>query len=108
MELTLNLPNGDSKQLIADDVLFIPKLFCNLLPVARITETGRFVNFTKCKCKILDKSNQLLAEGNKVGKRYYLDCNKKETASICSEDQNVLWHQRFCHLGQDNLHKLLT
>ena len=27
VELTLNLPNGDGKQLIADDVLFIPKLF---------------------------------------------------------------------------------
>ena len=100
--------NGDSKQLIVDDVLFIPKLFCNLLSVVRITETGRFVNFTECKCKILDKSNQLLAAGNKVGKLYYLECNRKETASICSEDQNVLWHQRFCYLGQDNLHKLVT
>ena len=108
VELTLNLPNGDSKQLIADDILFIPKVFCNLLSVARITETGRFVNFNKCKCEILDKCNQLLAVGNKVGKFYYLDCNKKETTSICSEDQNVLWHQRFCHLGQDNLHKLVT
>ena len=82
MELTLNLPNGDSKQLIADDVLFIPKLFCNLLSVARITETGRFVNFTKCKCEILDEFNQLIAVGNKEGKLYYLDCNKMETASI--------------------------
>ena len=99
VELTLNLTNGDSKQLIVDDVLFIPKLFCNFLSVTRITETGRFVNFTEFKCKILDKSNQLLAVGNKVGKLYYLECNTKETASICSEDQNVFWHQRFCHLG---------
>ena len=133
-----NLPNGipvevgDGRNLIAESigkvilenngkrcflekVLYVPSLSHNLLSVSRVAESGKVVEFDDRKCKILsgDKSCELIS-GTKKGLLYLLDTEihpefESDTALFTSHTSNYdIWHRRFCHLGKDNLKKLLN
>ena len=108
VSLKVNLPSRKSNCFL-ENVLYVPKLFCNLLSISKITESGKFTEFSETKCKIFSKTHSLLAIGDKIGKLYYLNCTEADSAlsSVVSSDSSeFLWHRRFCHLGADNMRKL--
>ena len=85
---------------------------CNLSSVGRINEFGGKTTFSDTVCEVHSDDNVLLAVGNKVGTLYYLNCTSptisEANVSESIENKVKLWHQRFCHLGYDNLRKLLN
>ena len=67
--------------------------------------------FTENNCKIFNKQNTLVAVGIKRGKLYFFNCSsdyKSDRSFLCNSSNSALWHKRYCHLGIDNLQKLIT
>ena len=49
--------------------------------------------------------------GIKRGKLYFLNCSsyyESDRSLVCDSSNSALWHKRYCHLGYDNLQKLIT
>ena len=107
--LKVNLPNNKVETRILNNVLYVPDLAYNLISVSQVTLGGKVTNFYENSCKILNKKSKLLAVGKKLGKLYVLDCFQKAVAQ-CSNviSDEILWHRRFCHLGINNVRKLIS
>ena len=110
--LNLILYDGRTRDCLLDRVLYIPDITQNLLSVSKVAKGGNFTQFCDEDCKIFNENNELLALGSKIGELYYLNCSRRisEKANVgstmnCNE---VIWHRRFCHLGYDNMNKLVT
>lgn len=110
--LKLNLSDA-VKNCTLEEVLFVPELSHNLLSISRVTKGGKITEFTETMCNIISDKT-VVATGTKVGRLYYLDCCevKFDQVESCNVSNNkldqYLWHQRFCHLGINNLRKLVT
>ena len=80
------------------NVLYVPKLACNLFSVRAAASKGNIVKFSRSRCWIRDRSGKLYGMGSLVGKLYQLDCEPApvEDASVVCERRNDvdLWHQR--------------
>ena len=74
-EVVLNmvLLNGESKFCTLYDVLYVPELSYNLLSVAKASQKGKIVKFTKSTCYMLDKRHKMVAKATKIGSLYHLD-----------------------------------
>ena len=110
IQLKLQLSSGKTTNCVVKNVLFVPKLASNLLGVGKLAERGRVVRFMENNCKILNKQNTLVAVGLKRGKLYFLNCSsccKTDRSLLCTSNNSALWHKRYCHLGYDNLLKLI-
>ena len=57
IQLKLQLSSGKTTNCVIKDVLFVPKLACNLHSVGKLAESGRVVRFTENNCKIFNKQN---------------------------------------------------
>lgn len=109
VSLNVNLPNNMVENRTLEKVLYVPELAHNLISISQVTQGGKATVFHQQSCKIFSKKNKLLAVGKKIGKLYMLDCFQKVTAhcsNVCSDE--VLWHRRFCHLGMNNVRKLIS
>ena len=102
------LAGGKHKKCELRDVLFVPKLSYNLLSVAKATEAGCFVNFEGSVCKISRGGDGVtIAVANKVGCLYHLDFKREiERSSVANASREMLWHQRYGHLGAPGMKKL--
>lgn len=109
VELDMVLPNGKVKSCTLYDVLYVPDLSYNLVSVAKASQKGKVVKFTKSACYILDKQHRMFAKATKVGGLYKLDYKlNHERANVVeqSESKEDLWHKRFGHLGVGSLQSL--
>lgn len=111
IELTIKSENG-TDNLKIDDVLLVPDLFTNLLSVSKLVKTGLTVTFAESGCKIISKQGKVIANGSLSADIFKLD-KWEPTAETTSssvltstQDEMELWHQRYAHLGHDNLCKL--
>ena len=109
VSLKVNLPNNKVENRTLEKVLYVPDLAHNLISISQVTLGGKITKFYEHSCKIFSKENKLLAVGKRLGKLYMLDCFQK-TAAHCSNvySDEVLWHRRFCHLGMNNVRKLIS
>ena len=73
VELDIVLPNGKVKSCTLCDVLYVPELSYNLISVAKASQKGKIVRFTKSACYMLDKSHKIVAKATRVGGLYQLD-----------------------------------
>lgn len=102
--LMLNIGNK-VRTTTLENVLYVPKLACNLFSISRANKNGRTTEFNEKACKVYSKNRETLAVGTRKGNLYYLNCsfNSKQayTAKLNNghSDDYFLWHQRFCHLG---------
>ena len=98
---------SDSKRAVMYNVLYVPKLACNLFSVRAAAGKGNIVKFGRSRCWIRDRNGKLYGMGSLVGKLYQLDCEPApvEDASVVSERRNDvdLWHQRLGHLNGQRL-----
>ena len=85
-----------------NDVLYVPRLACNLFSVRAATRSGNQVKFGHKNCWIRNGSGHLFGVGTLVGKLYQLDCEVKysvgEHAGSVPE-RNDLWHERLGDLN---------
>ena len=98
---------SDPKRAVVHQVLYVPKLACNLFSVRAAAAKGNSIKFSHSKCWIRDRDGKLRGMGSLVDKVYQLKCEPvtKEIASTVLEERNDadLWHQRLGHLNKQQL-----
>lgn len=108
--LEMQLPNNNVRSCHLYNVLYVPSLAYNLLSIPMATKSNYLTVFRKDQCQIFDQKEQLLALGEKVGSLFYLKCSvqirHKLNATRDIKCDNLLWHKRYCHLGEQNLLKI--
>ncbi len=103
VDLSMQFKVSDPKRCVMYQVLYVPKLACNLFSVRAAASIGNFLKFGKSKC------GRLLGMGYLVGKLYQLDCKTTtpEYASVAARNQQEesadLWHQRLGHVNQQQI-----
>lgn len=100
----------ESKKAVLHDVLFVPKLTCNLFSVRAAVSKGNAVEFGPQKCCIWDGNGKLHGMGSLVDKLYQLDCQVAITTDIAnvsveSSQGSDLWHQCLGHVHELRLKK---
>ena len=96
-----------TQRLVLKDVLYLPDLEKNLLPVRAMAKLEALVEFSASECKIT-RNEKLLAIGKLAGKLYFLMLASIEhvhlaESSICDKQ---LWHHRLGHLSMEDVKKL--
>lgn len=64
----------ESRKEVLYDVLYVPKLTCNLFSVRAAVSEGNAIEFGPQKCCIRDEYGKLHGMGSLVDKLYQLDC----------------------------------
>ena len=94
------------------NVLYVPKLACNLFSVRAAASKSKSVKFSDDKCWIYNRAGNVCGTGSLVDKLYQLDCEavSSEHASMVSEQGHDLdlWHQRLGYLGGQRLQETIN
>ena len=102
---------SDPKRTVVHQVLYVPKLACNLFSVRRAAAKGNSVKFSHSKCWIRDRNGKLRGMGSLVDKIYHLNCEpatKEEVSAALEERSDAdLWYQRLGHLNKQQLMKIV-
>ena len=106
--LNLKLPSGKSLKCQLKNVLYVPKLAHNLISVSQITNDGKTIKFFDESCKIM-QNDRMIAHGTKMNNLFILDrvIGESSVALSSNVSESELWHRRFCHLGINNLNKII-
>lgn len=96
-----------------ENVLFVPELTLNLMSLRRLESSGKKVIFHKGKVVVEDADQDVVATGKQVGVLYAMDFQYLTTPNSAMVTGKVtkeldLWHQRYGHLGNGNLMKLIN
>ena len=96
----------EPKRAVLYNVLYVPKLTCNLFSVRAAVSMGNAVEIGPKQCCIYDENGELRGIGSLADKLrlYQLDCQVASVASsqgTCSD----LWHQRLGHVHESRLKK---
>ena len=65
---------SESKQTVLYDVLYVPKLSCNLFSIRAAASKGSIVKFGQSRCWIQNRNGDLCGMRSLVGKLYQVDC----------------------------------
>lgn len=111
VKIAMLFDNYNTMNCEIENVLYVPKLSCNLFSVKSATNKGKVVQFGHSKCWIRDANGKLCGTGSLVNKMYQLNCetiSQKEYASVASADQTGmdLWHQRLGHTNGQRLKEI--
>ena len=107
--LHLKVPGRKTQRTVMKDVLYVPDLALNMLSVPKANEKGCTVVFKGDKCEVT-KEGKVLATGRRSGSLYYLDFASTPKAHVTTaekESKEDLWHQRYGHLSEISLKKLV-
>lgn len=116
--VTHSVVNNEKIQIRMEDVLYIPDLALNLLSLRRLESSGKKVTFYN-GCVTVEVDGEVVATGRQSGRLYCMnfECEQKKTFQASEASAMIsgkvprkleLWHQRYGHLGSDNLAKLLS
>ena len=91
------------------NVLHVPTITKNLVPVGQIVDWGMRVRFTHLGCYIKEEG-KVIGQGCHEGRMFILDTNQVETA-LFAKGQMVeldidLWHKWFGHVNLTRLHEM--
>ncbi|XP_022794843.1 uncharacterized protein LOC111333514 [Stylophora pistillata] len=95
----------ESKKAVLYDVLYVPKLTCNLFSVRVVVSKGNALEFGPQKCCIWDGNGKLRGMGSLVDKLFQLDCQvaiTTDTVHVSAESSpgSDLWRQRLGHVHE--------
>ena len=93
------------------NVLFMPKLTCNLFSVSTVVARGYVVQFDKNDLHIYIKKNEIIGQGKLMGKLYHLCCQSCESAFVLNASKTSeldLWHHRLGHLNDQMLKQAIN
>ena len=95
------------RRCILNEVLYVPKLSCNLLSVSKTTEKGNDVKFYDDTCVIRDVNRNPVAIATRVGVLYHIMTNQPHaTTASTTPSKEDIWHRRYGQLSLKNLQKL--
>ena len=107
VKLDTILPGGSTQKCRLENVLFVPKLSYSLLSVSKASEAGKTTKFNQSGCQILNKEKKIVASATRVGNLYHLKYHRKEqNLNVAEKSNEMLWHRRYGHLGEQNLKNL--
>ena len=67
------------------------------------------MKFSKLGCQILNYRGKIVASATRVGNLYFLKYqNKGQSINIVKTCNEMLWHRRYGHLGEQNLKNLVN
>ena len=72
VDMEMLLPNGGSRMCALKNVLYIPKLACNLVSVSKAAQAGKTIEFYNSSCEFVNSSNETIAFATRQGSFYYL------------------------------------
>ena len=106
VQINMLFPGTEAKKAVLYDVLYVPKLTCNLFSVRAAVAKGNAVEFGPDSCRIWDENGKLRGKGSLSDKLYQLDCQVVCTgyASV-AQSRSDLWHQRLGHVHESRLKK---
>ena len=91
------------------DLVYMPRLSCDLLSVLRAFDAEYILNFSKQGVKILSKQKEVVGMANRVGTLYHLEFCRKQQANVAEKNsKEKLWHRRYGHLEEQNLKTLAS
>ena len=104
--------NGEVRGTLKE-VLYVPKLACNLFSVRAAASNGLVVQIGHSMCWIKNSSGKVVGRGRLFGKMYQLDCQVNKPAghaSVATDSSNKLdlWHQRMAHLNIGHIKTMLS
>lgn len=99
------LVNEQIRDIIIQDVLYVPELGVNLLSVRKITEKGYIVKFDEHTCDIVNANGDIMAVAKPRNNIYSL-VQPVNIAYSCKSDTTSVWHRRLGHLNRVSM-KLL-
>ena len=108
------LENNMPRKVTMCNVLYVPKLTCNLFSVRATVTMGNTVKFENDSCWIYDRNGLLLGTGSLFGKLYYLKYESitQEYVSVATrsvvKNKADLWHQRLGHLNENQLREMAS
>ena len=110
IRMNMLFEDPESKKAVLYDVLYVPKLTCNLFSVRAAVAKGNAIEFDPQKCCIWDQNGMFHGMGSLADKLYQLDCQVAPTvdtayASVASSQGSDLWHQRLGHVHEQSLKK---
>ena len=108
--LCLEVPGGKTQRTAVRDVLYVPGLAFNLFSVPMANQKGCAVVFENGKSEVM-REGRVMATGSRSGSLYYLDCKSTPEAHVTTgekESKEDLWHQRYGHLSETSLKKLVN
>ena len=109
INLIMKFQISKPKRVVMYNVLYIPKLACNLFSVRAAANRGNTIKFGKTNCHIRDSNGKLVGMGSLADKLYYLKCEAiiQEQASVSvTKGKADLWHQRLGHLNEQQLREM--
>ena len=94
MQMNMLFPGTETKKAVLYNVLYVPKLTCNLFSVRAAVAKGNAVEFDLNHCCIWDENGKLRGMGSPADKLYQLDCQVVSTgyATVASSHGSDLWH----------------
>ena len=106
VQMNMLFPATEVKKAVLYDVLYVPKLTCNLFSVRAAVAKGNAVEFGPNNCCIWDEKGKLRGMGSLADKLYQLDCEVVSTgyASV-AQSRSDLWHQCLGHVHESRLKK---
>ena len=106
VHMNMLIPGIEDKKAVLYDVLYVPKLTCNMFSVRAAVAKGNAVEFGPNDCCIWDENGKLRGKGSLADKLYQLDCQVVTTryASVASS-RSDLWHQRLGYVHESRLKK---
>jgi hypothetical protein len=89
------------------DVLYVPKLSCNLLSVGAAADQKLTVEFNKENCRFKTEDGKTVATGRRINKMYKLDKFQENASLAKSYNHLKLWHQRLGHINETSLRQMV-
>ena len=87
---------GKIRRLVVHNVLFAPKLTCNLFTVRAAAAKGNQVKFGEKKCWIRNNKGKLCGMGSLVEKLYQVNCEStpiiQASVAVQAKEELNLWH----------------
>lgn len=101
--------DGYPKVVELKDTLFVPDLRSNLVSVAKITDTGHAVTFTKDSATITDQEGRVRLSAVRKNNLYFLSQNSQfaKVSAIVSQEDLKEWHEKLGHLNFKDVVKII-
>lgn len=101
----VNITTSYNYNITVKDVLCVPTLTTNLLSVSELIKNGNSVVFEPNKCKIRNKSGDLVADADLIDGVYKLNL-QTQNCLLTSAVNGETWHRRLGHINSNDMNKM--
>ncbi|GAU50483.1 hypothetical protein TSUD_409690 [Trifolium subterraneum] len=106
------ITRDDGKNVIMEDVLYVPGMKSNLLSIGQLIQKGFEVKMKNNSLSLFDTNHKLILK-TPLTKNMTFQINMSTAKLMClgaieTEDRNWIWHARFGHLNFKSLRELGT